>query len=318
MRRRLFIPDEVKDSISSHLYASTAKAIGGYLSGNEDEDTLTGDLGASLRISSQKVDVPAGQEVSGPWTWSITYYKFRGRGNKATENLLGADGIFELSVNWNVGNIEKKCLLFQAKNQWHNSDKSLLEQCIKLSTWREAAFILNYTPTDYEAFFIDDVIRAGGSRLQASQGVSLGAFLSRHFLECLIGDTDLKYDATSRRLSWRALNGEMVETGFSVRHRFSVNINPPKRNKRIKSGHREIPNNEVYGYRMQASEEDMLSLRPDYTEKDIKNARRKLAQAYHTDVNQNMDSLLQEILNRRMQEFNHARDVLYSKVKKGR
>lgn len=316
MRRRLFIPDAVKDSISSHLHASHAKAVEGYLSGNEDEDTLTGDLGASVRIGNQRVYVPEGQEVSGTWTWSITYYKFRGRGNKATENYLGADGIFELSINWSAGQEQKKCLLFQAKNQWRDTDRSLLEQCVKLSTWREAAFLLNYSPINYEVFFIDDVIRAGGSRTQITESVSLGDFLSRFFLECLIGDTDLRYDATARKLRWIALNGEMVETKFSIGHRFSININPPKRDERTESGHREISNDEIYGYRMQASEEEILSLKPDYTEKDIKNARRKLAQIYHTDVNQGMGELFQEILKRRMQEINNARDVLYSKIKR--
>ncbi|HEV7857283.1 MAG TPA: hypothetical protein VGO91_01405 [Pyrinomonadaceae bacterium] len=162
MRGNLYIPEEVKESISSHPYASIAKAVEGYVSGSEEEDTLTGGLGENLRISNQKVDVPVGQEISGSWTWSITFHKFRGRGNNATENLLGADGIFELSVGRGdiQANTQKKCLLFQAKNQWQGSDKSLFEQCIKLSTWREASFVLNYIPTDYETLFIDDVIRA--------------------------------------------------------------------------------------------------------------------------------------------------------------
>ena len=73
MRRHIFIPDAVKESISQHLYNGTAKAVNGYLSGHEDEDSLTGDLGASLRIGIQTVNVPEDQEVSGPWTWSITY-----------------------------------------------------------------------------------------------------------------------------------------------------------------------------------------------------------------------------------------------------
>jgi hypothetical protein len=316
VRRRLFIPDAVKESISQHLYASTAEAVNGYLSGHEDEDSLTGDLGASLRIGTQTVHIPEGQEVSGSWTWSITYYKFRGRGKKATEKVLGADGIFELAVNWGTQNNEKKCLLFQAKNQWQEKDQKLFEQCIKLSTWREAAFVLNYAPNNYEAFFIDDVIKAGGSRAPVSTGISLASFLSRHFLECLIGDTDLAYDAKSRTLSWRALNGEKVATKFSVGHRFSIKINPPKRRQRRKDESREIANDEVYGYRMQISEEDMLSLKPDYTEKDLKKARQKLAQIYHTDLNPGMDELYREIMNRRMQEMNNARDILYARVKR--
>ena len=67
---------------------------------------------------------------------------------------------------------------------------------------------------------------------------------------------------------------------------------------------------------MQVTEEDMLSLKPDYTESDLKKARRKLAQIYHTDLSPTMDELYREIMNRRMQEMNNARDILYSRVKR--
>lgn len=238
MARTLFIPEEVKDSISRHLYTGSAKAVEGYVSANEDEDTLTGDLGACLRIGTQKVEVK-NVEIGGTWTWSLTYYKFRGRGKGASESFIGADGILELSINWNSQNEQKKSLLFQAKNQWHATDRALFEQCIKLSTWREAAFVLNYAPLDYETFSIDEVVKAKGSHNEVAERISLPSFLSRHFLECLIGDTDLKYDAKSRRLIWRTSKGEMVETQFLVRHRLSINIKPPKRFTRQNSRYRE-------------------------------------------------------------------------------
>src|SRR5688572_2170553 len=117
MRQTLFVPDEVKESISRHLYGASARAVEGYYSAHEDEDTLTGDLGATLRISNQRV-VVNNPEVGGTWTWSLTYYKFRGRGKKANESVVGADAIFEVEVDWNERNKQKKCSLFQAKNQW--------------------------------------------------------------------------------------------------------------------------------------------------------------------------------------------------------
>ncbi len=137
MRRKLFIPDEVKLSIEKHLHNAINKATEGYLSANEDEDTLTGHVGALLRISNQKVFVK-NVEASGTWSWSINYYKFRGRGPKSTENFLGADGIFELIIDYGNNQSSKKSLLFQAKNDW-SVDKLLYGQCIKLSTWREAS-----------------------------------------------------------------------------------------------------------------------------------------------------------------------------------
>jgi hypothetical protein len=81
--------------------------------------------------------------------------------------------------------------------------------------------------------------------------------LSKHFLDCLIGDTDLRYDATTRKLIWKAMNGEIVETQFSLGHRFSINIKPPKRNIRRRRKHKEVTNKEIHNYRMQATEEEI-------------------------------------------------------------
>lgn len=176
--------------------------------------------------------------------------------------------------------------------------------------------MLAFAPNNYEAFFIDDVIKAGGSKSWVSTGISLASFLSRHFLECLVGDNELAYDAKSRKLRWIALDGERVVTKFSVGHRFSIKVSPPHRGQRRKDDSKEIPNDKVHSYRMQVSEEDMLSLKPDYTESDLKKARRKLAQIYHTDLSPTMDELYREIMNRRMQEMNNARDILYSRAKR--
>lgn len=311
MRQKIFLPEEVKNSISTHIYSSTAKAVEEYLSGNEDEDSLTGDLGATLRIKDQRVNVLESQ-VSGIWTWSITYYKFRGRGKGATENLVGADGIFELNLIWGKENVQKKCVLFQAKNQWRDTDKSLLEQSIKLSNWREASFILNYAPNNYEAFFIDEVIKAKGSRLQIAESIPLGAFLNRYFLECLIGDVELRYDASSRKLYWKTLYGEIISTKFTLKHKFAINITPPKREDKI----REIKNTEISNFRMGVDEEEILSLPPTYTKKDVKVARKKLAQIYHTDYFNNIDEFSKTLLKRRLQEINHAYENLSSKPRK--
>ena len=54
-RSKLNIPEEVKLKIREHLSKSYINALEGYNSANEEEDTLTGDLGATLRIKNQKV-----------------------------------------------------------------------------------------------------------------------------------------------------------------------------------------------------------------------------------------------------------------------
>jgi hypothetical protein len=314
MKRKLYIPEEVKFSILTHLQDSINKAISGYLSAYEDEDTLTGHLGACLK-ARKTVQVPsAGNKLEGKWTWSIDYYKFRGRGADATESYLGADGIFELTLNY-ANELQKKSLLFQAKKEWHNTDKSLFSQCIKLSTWREAAFVLNYTPNVFEAILIDDVIRFRGSRANIGNVSNLVNFLGNDFLDCEIGDNDLEYDAIARRLIWRSYNGQTVGTMFSPKSRIRLKINSPKR-RDMRSGYREVPNSDIYDNRMEASPEDILSLKAQYTQQDLKKARRALALAYHLDKLDALDELNKQILNRRMQEINGAYDELHIRRKK--
>lgn len=315
MRRQLYIPTQVKESIKKHFHDSILRATAGYLSANEDEDTLTGHLGALLSIGSQKVQV-TDNEVPGIWTWSINYYKFRGRGKKATENIVGADGIFELIIDYGNNQSSKKSLLFQAKNNWA-SDSLLYSQCIKLSTWREAAFVLNYSPDEFQAFSIDDAIKSRGVKLQAKNKYSLHAFMGETFLDCKVGDTELDYDATKRTLVWRAYNDELVAASFSIGNRFTLKINPPKRKP---SDYRNITkhlrHDEIYNYRMKADEEDILALNSNYTGKDIKKARRIMALSYHTDVNHGLDSELKRILTQRSQEINKAYEYVYARRKK--
>ncbi len=309
MRRRLYIPDEVNRAMAEHIRTAVLKAVAGYWSASEDEDVLTGHLGASLKIGNQKVRVVETQsELPGDWTWSVDYYKFRGRGKNATEHILGADGLFELRLQRGY-RTETKSLLFQAKNNW-NSDRELVAQCIKLSTWREAAFVLNYTSEAFEAFSLDEVLKLRGVRPSPSHAKSLANFLAEDFLDCLVGDTDLSYEPRARRLVWRAVSGEIVATVFSVKHRIRVNIKPPQ-----SSGHdqvdRQIPNSEIYNYRMEARDEEILSLESEHSIKELKTARNDLALSYHPDRYNEIDDLLRHILNRRMQEINQAYERVY-------
>lgn len=310
MRRRLYIPQELIQAISAHIKAAVPRAVEGYWSANEDEDVLTGHLGACLKIGSQKVRVVETQsERPGDWTWSLDYFKFRGRGKNATENILGADGLFELRLQLGY-RTETKSLLFQAKKDWE-SDPNLVSQCIKLSTWREAAFVLNYTPTAFEAFSIDQVLKTRGSRPSATDLRSLGDFLAGDFLECLVGDTDLSYDPRARRLIWRAISGEIVSTVFDVKHRMRFNVKAPPSSDHDRVD-KHIPNSEIHNYRMEARDEEILSLESGHSVKELKAARNDLSLAYHPDRFSEGDELLRKILNRRMQEINQAYERVYA------
>jgi len=298
----LYIPEPVRAAIVSHIDAAVGRAIGGYLSGNEDEDTLTGQLGANLRTGRHVVNANG-------WTWSVEYTKFRGRGSGATEKFVGADGIFEIHVRHIEGE-QRKALLFQAKNDWHQ-DTKLVEQALLLSTWREAAFVLNYTPTTIEAFRLDDVIRSGGDRSQAATtSTTLSQFLGGEFLLCRVGDLYLAYDARNRILTWQTMSGEFVSVPFSLRSRARIAITSPDWKR--PNGPRRITKAEIHDHRMHADPEEILGVGRGASERQLSAARNALALTYHPDKFSFQDQLLQELLKRRMQETNQA----FSSVKR--
>jgi hypothetical protein len=303
MRRRLYIPTEVRESISNHLSDAIKRAVDGFWSANEDEDTMTGHLGALLRLRDQRVSVKQQQEISGDWTWSVDYYKFRGRGPEASENYLGADGLFELRLI-RGGSIDTKSLLFQSKLDW-GSDQSLLLQCIKLSTWREAAFVLNYKPDEFQAFRVDEVIRSRGKYSEKLAHFSLEEFLGRLFLDCQVGDNDLSYDPRLRKLVWRTSTNEKVSVRFSIPRRLRINVEAPP-----SDPVREVSIDEVHSHRIDASPEDILSLEEGYTDRDLRRSRTRLALTYHPDKYAEFGEMFRRIVERRMQEANNAYDVI--------
>jgi hypothetical protein len=293
------LPDEVKTAIRNHLTDAVNHAISGYESANEEEDTLTGDLGASLRSGERRVFVPpTTEERAGEWKWSITYRKFRGRGPRATEKALGADGIFELKLELG-GRVEQKSLLFQAKVAGEGG-RGLLEQCIKLTTWREAAFVLVFSESAITAVSLDEAIRRRGTT-GVDTGKSLDLYLGTDFLDCEIGDNELHYDARKRRLIWRSMNGEIVATQFSVGHRISFKVQAP-----IRDVDRMITPEEIYQFRMQVSDDDLLGIRSNLDPTTVKNAQRQLLATYHPDGFSELDEDMRQIITRRMQETNVA------------
>jgi hypothetical protein len=170
MARRLYIPAQVLDAISDHISIAVEKAVQGFWSANEDEDTLTGHLGACLKTGTRTVAVTR-EEINGPWKWSIDYSKFRGRGRNATESYLGADGILELSLDMGYRR-DTKSLLFQSKIDWDNSP-DLVEQAIVMSTWREAAIGINYTSTSFDAYSLDSILASRGIKANAKGAITL-------------------------------------------------------------------------------------------------------------------------------------------------
>lgn len=311
MPGQLYIPAKVKQAIAEHIAVAVAKATDAYASGAEEEDVLTGQLGVLLRINNQHVDVDD-PEAPGTWTWSIEYYKFRGRGGKATENILGADGIFELRL---IGQKydNTKTLLFQAKNDWDH-DASLLAQAIKLSTWREAACIINFRPESIEAYNLDTVVDSRGKKGATTVGSPLADYLGKRYLDCEVGDTELLYYAPKRLLKWRDMDNNDVVTSFAVKERIRVNVLAPKRQEFDETRLQSVPTTEVHNHRMYVNSRDMLGLSYNATPKQEKTAVRQIARTWHPDpliaILNKIDPELIEIVNRRSQETNELAEVI--------
>ncbi|MCP4675028.1 MAG: J domain-containing protein [Deltaproteobacteria bacterium] len=314
MAGRIYLPREVQDSIRAHIGSAVGLAIDGYYSAEDDEDTLTGHLGAKLQIRNQKVDVPQA-ELPGVWTWSIDYVKFRGRGGNAAETYLGADGLFEIKVRGGR-RVDQKSILFQAKKNG-SAGRELVEQCVRLSTWKEAAFVLNFTPEEFYGLSLDKTLSLARTRGEDRLliGQPLAEFLSEEFLQCRVGDTDLRYDARAKRLLWRTQSNNLVQTQFSIPQRITLDIKPPQYQWDAFDGVTLIENDEIHEHRMKASAAEILGLDHGATVKELRAARKTLSLAYHTD---GRDWLVVDDLrhlNRRMQEINDAYDQVEERIK---
>jgi hypothetical protein len=254
MRRPLYSPEEVKTDIRNHIVTGVMEAIGGFESASEDEDTLTGHLGSTLKVPTRVVNVLEGQ-INGPWRWSLTYTKFRGKGPSATETFLGADGIFEITF-YGGGSSISKSLLFQSKMKGEGGRK-LVKQCAKLSTWREAAFVLSFGEDAFTAISLDEVLSKRGST--KIHGIPLADYLAGPFVNCDVGDTDLHYRPREQRLVWRAMTGHTVAVKFVVKHRFRLKVVAPDADSAVAGIDKEINPAQIHNFRMEASDEDILA-----------------------------------------------------------
>src|SRR5206468_2949360 len=90
------LPPAVIEALRNHYRRGARRAENGYDDSVEEEDSITGDLGRAVRGS---VTVKTGG----------TEYRIRTRyrkfGKKSLEHLTGADGIFEIQVYDEEGNL---------------------------------------------------------------------------------------------------------------------------------------------------------------------------------------------------------------------
>jgi hypothetical protein len=301
MRTLIHLPGNVNESISRHVKRAVRRSLDAHQSGHEDEDTLTGQLGAYLRTPRPRRVIVDDDNIPGVWTWSLEYRKFRGRGPKATENKLGADGIFDFVVT-HRGEQMRKASLFQAKTGSEDRQR-LLGQCIKMSTWKEAAFVIQYSPDAYTALDFDNALNTAMG-INAAQIIPLDAFIMDWFIACLVGDSDLEYVPEERALRWKDMTGERVEASFAVKHHFGLRVDaPPPGSSRY---WKRVDPDVIHDHRMEASDEELLGLGRNPTAAELRRAKKEAAKRFHTDRHQQLEAEQLRILDLRMKETNAA------------
>jgi hypothetical protein len=136
----LLLPDGLKALIRDRYLAGVSDALAKYPFSAADEDSLTGALGNSISMP-QAVVFGDGQRR---YSYQVSYRKIRGRGPRAPEKQLGADGIFQIEVTDDHGR-QTKGLPFQSKKGWSSADSNLLKQANEASPQTDEACIVSLT-----------------------------------------------------------------------------------------------------------------------------------------------------------------------------
>lgn len=217
------IPSELFRGIQAHVRDRTTHAEEGWAAGSDEEDTLTGDFGGSLRTAWAEHD-----EKGTHWQWRITYKKFRGRGAGALEKETGADGIFQIEVYPDDdGLVVTKGIIFQAKKVKGSSRADLLDQVQKME--RIAPYgsaVFEFGPDGYKGASGNEIlILADQSGHIPHAQESLAGYLADKFLPCRSGLRGMYYDAVRHRLVVPGAEGAKIvelrlghRIGLEVRH----------------------------------------------------------------------------------------------------
>jgi hypothetical protein len=177
----------LRDSLAHQYRSAIAHAEEGFTSHAADEDAVTGALGEAMRASGVAT-LSDGSVVS----WTTTYKKLRGRGPRAPEKRLGADGVFEIEFEDAAGTRSRKSLGFQAKqNGTIRVDQRFRAQAERISQLPGGGLIVIYSANGY--FAGDAALIAREERPLYQQ--SLADALAGDFLACKRGSSRYYYDA---------------------------------------------------------------------------------------------------------------------------
>ncbi|MEP7125042.1 MAG: hypothetical protein ABJE95_29195 [Byssovorax sp.] len=221
---RDIIPDRVFDEIADHIRRQMRHAEEGWRAGSSEEDTITGDLGGSLRTRQMHKTTSHGSS----YEWGISYKKFLGKSKRSVEKRLGADGIFQIEYeDLETGKMETKGLLFQSKNQWKGRNEKLLNQVGDMEKFLPGGgAVFDYGPNGYKACDAVSAIQADGRRnlVPESNLLTLSDYLVDRFMECKTGTRGAYYDAARNVLIIPDRSNGFDEQRFFVESRFRIEV----------------------------------------------------------------------------------------------
>ena len=196
---RDILPPAVIDTLRDRYLAGVADAEANFWNAVGDEDSLTGALGQAVSNRSGIVVAVEGAE----YTVKIRWDKLRGNGPRAPESLYGPDGIFQIEILNERGQIVRtKGLPFQAKTGWKGTNSELAKQCSAIERSLAGGIVVNYTANGYEACTTEAAYRFKGKyglAKQAGEIQPLGQLLANDFLNCTKGSVGLFFDRRTER-----------------------------------------------------------------------------------------------------------------------
>ncbi len=174
--------ESVRRTLSERYRAGVADAVGAYGEAAGDGEAATAALGRALAGQGQ-LALPDGRIVR----WATRYRRLRGRGARAPERNLGAEGLFEIEMEDEEKDRSRNTLPFSAWTGTPDYADALLRgQAKRLGAFPGGGVVVSYRPTGYVA--VDAGLVAQGDATRGDE-VDLADVLAGEFVECRRGST---------------------------------------------------------------------------------------------------------------------------------
>ena len=174
--------ESVRRTLSERYRAGVADAVRAYAEAPGDGEAATAALGRAL-AGQGELALADGRIVR----WATRYRKLSGRGGRAPERNLGAEGLFEIEMEDEEKDKSRKTLPFTAWTGTPDYAEALLRgQAKRLHAFPGGGVVVSYRPAGYVA--VDAGLVAEGDATGGDE-VDLAHVLAKDFVECRRGST---------------------------------------------------------------------------------------------------------------------------------